>query len=189
MKSLFYTTLEKNPIIAAIKNDVECDCCCKMENIELVFVLYGDVCNIKEIVKKLHDAKKKVMVHVDLIEGFSNKEIIVDFIKDYTLANGIISTKPAMIRRAKELSLYTVQRVFILDSMSYENIEKLVALSQPDCMEILPGLMPKIIKKIVQKINVPLVVGGLINDKEDVVAALEAGAICVSTTNSHVWQM
>jgi len=37
--------------------------------------------------------------------------------------------------------------------------------------------------------KVPIIAGGLISEKEDVVAALSAGAISVSTTNVNVWKM
>ena len=39
------------------------------------------------------------------------------------------------------------------------------------------------------KAKVPVLTGGLIADKEDVLAALEAGATAISTTNQAVWDM
>ena len=35
----------------------------------------------------------------------------------------------------------------------------------------------------------PIIAGGLISDKESVMAALSAGAIAVSSTNHGVWEM
>lgn len=35
----------------------------------------------------------------------------------------------------------------------------------------------------------PVLAGGLIADKEDVMAALRAGAMAISTTNQQVWLM
>ena len=106
-----------------------------------------------------------------------------------TSADGIISTKPALIKRARELSLYTTLRVFVLDSMAFENIEKQMSVARPDIIEILPGLMPKVIRRVCRLVKVPVIAGGLISDKEDVMAALSAGAISVSTTNQKVWLM
>lgn len=59
----------------------------------------------------------------------------------------------------------------------------------PDAVEILPGLMPKIIKKLCSTVNVPIIAGGLISDKEDVMNALTAGAVAISVTNQRVWFM
>ena len=73
--------------------------------------------------------------------------------------------------------------------MSYENITKQIANAKPDMLEILPGLMPKIIKRVTNTSKVPVIAGGLISDKEDVLNALSAGAISVSSTNPAMWRM
>ena len=113
----------------------------------------------------------------------------MDFIKSNTETDGIISTKPALIKRARELSLHTTLRIFILDSMAFENIERQMAAARPDLIEILPGLMPKVIRRVCKLVKIPVIAGGLISDKEDVMAALSAGAISVTTTNHKVWRM
>lgn len=155
----------------------------------MVFILFGDICNISAIVGQIKESDKVAMVHIDLITGLSSKEVAVDFIRNNTSADGIISTKPALIKRARELSLYTTLRVFVLDSMAFENIEKQMSVARPDIIEILPGLMPKVIRRVCRLVKVPVIAGGLISDKEDVMAALSAGAISVSTTNQKVWLM
>ena len=58
-----------------------------------------------------------------------------------------------------------------------------------DLIEVLPGIMPKIIKHIAGRAAVPVIAGGLISEKEDVMRALDAGAIAISTTNQAVWKM
>ena len=73
--------------------------------------------------------------------------------------------------------------------MAYQNIEKECVKVRPDIIEGLPGLMPKVIRKIAKSIRIPVIAGGLISEKEDVMAALDAGAISVSTTNPSVWEM
>ena len=98
------------------------------------------------------------MVHVDLISGLSPKEVSVEYLKEHTEADGIISTKPSLIKKAKELGMYTILRYFLLDSMAFENIRQQQHIVRPDF-------------------------------KEDVMAALSAGAIAVSSTNHQVWKM
>ena len=77
----------------------------------------------------------------------------------------------------------------MLDSMSFENIPKQLNYVKPDALEILPGLIPTISRRVSNTTKVPIIAGGLISEKEDVVAALSAGAISVSTTNVNVWKM
>ena len=92
------------------------------------------------------------------------------------------------IRRAKELGLAAILRVFLLDSIALESLDKIPA-NLPDCLDLLPGAMPKILRRVCAKAKVPVLTGGLIADKEDVLAALEAGATAISTTNQAVWDM
>ncbi|SDI25963.1 glycerol uptake operon antiterminator [Pseudobutyrivibrio sp. 49] len=188
----FIEKLEANPVIAAIKDDKGLEKAIKTE-CEIIFILYGDVCTIPGIVQRIKSADKIAMVHLDLITGLNNtKEISVDFIKNNTQADGIITTKGNLIGRAKELGLYTVLRYFVIDSMALVNIEKQDrhGISQPDVIEILPGIvLPKIIKRVNKASRVPVLAGGLIGDKDDVMNALNNGVLAVSTTNEEVWEL
>ena len=96
--------------------------CCSLENIRVIFILFGDVCSIREIV--------------------------VEFIQRNTEADGIISTKSALIKKGRELELFTILRYFLLDSMAYENIRQQQHTVKPDFIEVLPGVMPKVIEKV-----------------------------------------
>lgn len=189
MKQNIRDLMEANPIIAAVKSMEGLDVCLAVGGVKIVFLLFGDVCNIGEIVKRVQNSGRIAMVHVDLIGGLSSKEVAIDFLAHTVHADGIISTKPTMLKRAKELSLYTVLRIFMLDSMAFENLEKQVDTARPDVIEILPGLMPKIIKRVTRSVRIPVIAGGLIAEKEDVMEALGMGAISISTTNTDVWKM
>ncbi|WP_305767328.1 glycerol-3-phosphate responsive antiterminator [Candidatus Epulonipiscium viviparus] len=180
--------LEEAPIIAAVK---DWDGLEKAQTapVNVVFVLFGDVCNIGKIIKRLKAAGKFVVVHLDLIEGLESKPISVQFLKETTQVNGIISTKISVITAAHKLGLTTVMRFFVLDSLSVENIKKQTKTRCIDFVEILPGIAPKIIKKLVKELSIPLITGGLISDKEDVITALQQGALALSTTNSDIWEL
>lgn len=185
----FVQKIENTPIIAAIKDDKGLEVCLKTD-IEVIFVLYGDVCTIPDIIKKIKDANKVAMVHIDLIGGLSAKDVAVDYIKNNTMADGIITTKTNLIAHAKEIGLNTILRYFVLDSMALVSIENHAkpGVTQPDVIEIIPGVVvPKIIKRIDKISKVPVMAGGLITDKEDVMNALSSGAIAISTTNQDVW--
>ena len=102
MNQNFYEAVEDNPIIAAVKSMEDVEECCKHDDIRVIFILFGDVCSIGSIVKTIRDAGKIAMVHMDLISGLSPKEIAVEFIKEQTEADGIISTKPSLIKKAHD---------------------------------------------------------------------------------------
>lgn len=186
MKKEFKEALEDSPIITAIKDDDGLLKCIESDS-RIVFILYGDIITIPDIVAKVKSAGKIAMIHIDLISGLSSKEIAVDFLKKYTEADGIITTKPALIKHARELGFYTILRLFLLDSMAYENIDKQVKSARPDVIEVLPAPMPKIVKKVCKLSPIPVIAGGLVSDKEDVMTLLQAGATSISTTDSKVW--
>lgn len=186
MKKEFKEAIEDSPIIAAIKNEEGLKKCLSSES-HVIFILYGDICTISDIVDQVKSSGKIAMVHIDLILGLSSKEISVDFIKKYTKADGIITTKPALIKRAKELGMNTILRLFAIDSMAYSNIEHQLRTAKPDLIEVLPALMPKVLAKVCKLSSVPVIAGGLVSDKEDVMALLQAGVVSISSTNETIW--
>lgn len=189
MEQRLFECMEANPVIAAIKNDEGLDACCSCTDIRVVFTLYGDIITIPHIVSRIKETGKIVIVHIDLIAGLNGREVIVDYIRKNTLADGIISTRPSLIRRGRELNMVTILRSFLLDSLALENLRKQIEQARPDVVEILPGLMPEMIAKVRQMVSIPVVAGGLISQKKDVLAALSAGAISISSTNPEVWKM
>lgn len=182
----FREAIENTPIIPAVKDEESLEVCLKSDS-SVIFILFGDICSIADIVERIKEKGKLAMVHMDLIAGLGSKEVSVDYIKKRTRADGIITTKPILVKRAKELGLDAVLRFFIIDSMALANLSRQTREARPDCIEVLPGVMPKVIRKITKENKIPLIAGGLIADKEDVCNALDAGAVAVSATNTKIW--
>lgn len=186
-KEIFLLATEKCPVIPEIKNDEWLEAL-PISDSELAYILYGDICTIADIVDKVKAMGKKAIVHIDLITGLSSKEISVDFIKKYTRADGIVSMKPALIRRANDLGLFTIQRFYMIDGLTYANVAKNVRNSNPDVVEFMPVCITKLIRYLIELIDKPIIVSGLTQDSEDVLNALKAGALAVATTNKGVWE-
>ena len=181
-QAAFEEAIQEAPVIAAVKNDMGLAHALRSE-CAAVFILYGTILDVKRI----KAAGKLAFVHADLIEGLSNRgEIAVDFLAEATKADGIISTRPNLIHHAKELGLITVQRFFLLDSISFENVVR--QSSHADVIDILPGAMPDVIRRLSQRVTQPLIASGLLTDKRDVCGALAAGAVAVSTTSEELWE-
>lgn len=128
--------LQDCPVIAALKSDAVW----KRRSgatARPYFFLYGTILNIASHVERVKQTGKIVFVHADLIEGLTARDITADFIAQNTQADGIISTRPNIIRRAKALGLLTIQRFFLFDSLSFENV--LRQSSNADAVDLLPG--------------------------------------------------
>lgn len=180
--------LADNPIIAGIRDDedLESSLCSKAH---IVFVLYGNIITIKDIVNKLVQNGKKVFVHLDMIGGLKADQAGVSFIKKYVNPYGIITTKAANIKFGKQEGLITIQRMFIVDSLSFKTGIKSIRESAPDAIEVMPGISTEIVCRMKKKVTLPIIAGGLISQKDDIYKALDAGAVAISTTCRNLWNM
>lgn len=189
LRDFFYDCTGEYPVIPGVKNDEWLESAVRSDR-EIVYVLYGNICNIRDIVARLKAAGKFVLVHIDLITGLAPKDICVDFIRKFTEADGIISTKAHLIKRANEIGLFTVQRFFMIDQLTYDNVKRNVRDTDPDVVEMMPAGLEKMIRYAVEEVEGrPLIASGLVLDKSDVTKALAAGAIAVSTTNREMWNV
>ncbi len=187
MKNILAEKLKKSSVIAAVKDlegiDEAINSTC-----DIIFLLSGSIFNLKDIVKKVKAENKMIFIHVDLLDGFSKDAVALKYIYEEIGPDGIISTKNSQLKAAKSLGFLTVQRIFIIDSLSIDTAIKASQMINPDAIEIMPGIMPKIIKKMSDELDVPVIAGGLISDKEEIVKALESGAHGASTSAKQLWR-
>ena len=118
------------PVIAAVKNEQDLAAALESE-CEVVFFLFGTILSLAGLVQRVKAAGKVALVHADLVEGLGNREVAVDALKALCGPDGIISTRPQLVRRARHLKLITVQRAFILDSMSVSSLAADLASPTP----------------------------------------------------------
>ena len=183
-----FDQLQNNPVVAAVGNEEELSLALKSD-CRVIFLLMGNVLDIGSLTKRVHESGKLCVIHLDLIEGYSNKDIAVDALQRETGAEGIISTRGALIKRAKQLGMAAIQRGFMLDSRSLASFEAQIQQSKPDFVEILPGLLPKVIATLKSRVDIPIIAGGFIHEKEDVFAAISAGALAVSASSPRIWSL
>ena len=177
--------LESDPVIAAVTDEKWEDAVASPA--QVIFYLSADLLTVKDRLAQAHDAGKFVMVHIDLAEGIGKDRAGIRYLAQCGV-DGIISTKAQMIRYAKEQSLITVQRFFALDSKGMESIEEMLRNTNPHLMEIMPGVIGKAIRRF-GKSGIPVIAGGLIETKQEVLEALSCGAAAVSTGKKELWYL
>lgn len=176
---------EFNPVIAAVRNDCEIEKTLESD-VDIVFHLAPSLFTLCDIVKKIHEKNKKIFIHIDLADGIGKDRSGIIFAKNAGV-DGIISTKFGMIKEAKEAGLVTVQRFFIIDSHSVDTTIEALKKSKPDMIEIMPGVVTKIVKNLKSKISVPIIAGGLIEEKSEIYDVLNCGASAISTGKNELW--
>ncbi len=183
--SALLNCLEENPIIAAVNDDAFEAAIASPA--QVVFYLSADILSVKDQIQKVHDAGKYVLVHIDLAVGIGKDRAGIQYLAKCGV-DGIISTKAQLIRFAKEQDLFSVQRFFALDSKGMESIEEMLRNTNPNLMEIMPGVIGKAISKFSGG-YVPVIAGGLVQTKQEVMEALRCGATAVSTGCKELWYL
>lgn len=185
-KEFFLEATEIAPVIPAANDEERLEKALKTES-PMIYILYGDICNIAGIVARVQAAGKKAIVHVDLINGLATKEIAMDFMAQYVHPDGVISMKSNLIAHANTLGFLTIQRFYLMDVLTYRNVEKHIKIADPDIVEFMPAGLTKAMGYLMKNVDRPVVASGLVLDKQDVMEVLKIGAVAVSTTNMDVW--
>lgn len=184
----FKSVLLRNPVIPAVKNDATLKRFLSSTN-EVVFILYGDILSLNERVDAVIAHGKIPFVHLDMVQGLASNAIVMDyFYKHFGRSCGVITTKGSMAKKALEHGIRVVQRYFMLDSLSVESAIEGMTKVRTDAIEIMPGIIPRVIHQLSQKNAVPIIAGGLIQTELDVEKILAAGAISVSTSKTELWR-
>ncbi|MDL4840365.1 glycerol-3-phosphate responsive antiterminator [Aquibacillus rhizosphaerae] len=175
-------------VLPAVKNMKDFEQLLKSDHEYLVF-LETRISQIGNIIKYAKKSNKKVIVHADLIQGLKNDEYGVEFLVQNVKVDGIISTRGNVISIAKKSNILAIQRLFVLDSHALERNLDMINKTKPDYIEVLPGLVPKIIREVYDNTKLPVIAGGLIRTEEDVRNALDGGAKAVTTSNGDLWNL
>lgn len=183
-----YDLLEAHPIIAAVRDEIGLKAALKSP-VAIVFLLDATLSNLKERVKQIEDVQKLAFVHLEMVAGLSKDPAALEFIKAEVRPSGILTTKPNLIQAAKNLGLATIQRLFILDSLSIQTGLKMIQGNHPDLMEIMPGIIPKVIPEIKRNCQIPIIAGGMISAKEEIIELLRVGVMAVSTSRADLWSL
>lgn len=172
-------------IIAAVRNEQELKEALNC-SVKLIFCLNPHIMTLRETIDAVHKAQKKIFLHIDLAEGIGKDKEGLLYVKSQGV-DGIISTRSNIIKAAREVGLFAIQRFFIVDSHSVDTTVESIKASKADMIEIMPGIVTKVIADLKERLNIPLIAGGLIENKKEVEQASCSGAWAVSTSKQELW--
>lgn len=186
MKPDLYECWASQKIIPAVRTPEDLQAACQSEW-PAVFLLTGDLLTVENYVGQLLRAGKLVFLHVDFITGLGGDPIVMKFIAEKVRPTGIISTKSHFVKHAKKNGLMAIQRIFLIDTSALEHGIQNIEQSGPDAVEVMPALIPRVIRDLKSRISLPIIAGGLIRDRSEIDTALQAGAVAVSMGDKRVW--
>ena len=177
--------MSRKIIIAADSNERDMDNALESA-VSTIFDLSPNILTLEETVNNVHKAEKKIFLHMDLAEGIGRDKTGLQYVKQKGV-DGIISTRVNIIKAAREVGLFTVQRFFIVDSQSVNTTLEGIKASKPDMIEIMPGIATKVIMDLKTKLNIPIIAGGMIESRMEIRDAFQSGATAVSTSKRELW--
>lgn len=187
MDALQYA-LKKKPIIASITRDSDFTEVLQ-STANVAFFLNSDILTLSSMVNALHAAGKLSFVHLDLMTGIARDSSGIKFLAEHIGIDGIVTTRTNLISMAKQHQLITIQRSFILDSVSIDQTIKIMQDSRPDAVELLPGLvLPSVMHLLQKRRQSPIIAGGLLSTQAHVRDVLQSGCIGVSTSSASLWK-
>lgn len=188
-KNQLLKLLQDHPVIPSLRREEQLPLLLK-SNARVALLSSGSIFNIESYVRELHRADKVALVHIDLIDGLGRDAAAVRFLKEKAGADGIVTPNRHLISEGRKEQLITIHRLFAHDSPSLETGLKVLQMSNPDFIEVLPGMMaPRVIPFLRRHFSHPIMGAGLVKTPEEVMAILEAGAVAVNTSAEALWNL
>ena len=180
--------LEKSPVIPAARSP-ESVARAAQTSAAAIFLLGGSILTLPDMVRIAHECEKRVFIHLDLAEGLGRDETAARWWVENLHADGVISTRPSLLKAASEVGAITIQRLFLMDSSSFEHGKRMLRNTPPDMAEVLPGIAPKAIRQLCEALNKPVIAGGLVTEPKEIALALQAGASAVAVGDERLWNL
>ena len=178
--------LETRPVIAAVR-DPDGNRLAIESPVAAIFLLGVSIMELPDMVRNAKAGGKRVFLHIDLAEGLGRDDAAVRWCVEQLGVDGLISTRPGLLKLASELGAITIQRLFLMDSSSFEHGKRLLRNTPPDMAEVLPGIAPKAVRQLCEALDKPVIAGGLVTEPREIALALQAGALAVSAGDSKLW--
>lgn len=178
-------TMKSSGVVAAVKDEKGFRNALS-SRASVVFLLKSELLTVGETVERAHAAGKKILVHVDLTEGIGKDEAAIRYIAERVKPDGVITTRPNIVKCAKACGLYTVFRVFLIDTQGLDSALSNADKLRPDAVELMPGLIPSLVGRFLAPSRA-VIAGGLITTREQATAAIKAGAVAASTSDPELW--
>lgn len=154
-----------------------------------VNLMIGHIGNIEEYIYRLHEADKQVYAHIEMIAGLGRDSHSIAYLCDKFKADGIVTTKSGAVTAARQAGIKSIQRIFAIDTAAINTAIRMINATNPDEVELMPGLMPRVTRELKAMIKQPLIVGGLIRHQHEITEALASGADYISSGDPQIWDL
>ncbi len=152
----------------------------------IVFVLRADGLQLRPLVTSVHAAGKLVAVHLDLIDGVRPDRAGVRWL-GHAGADAVISSHGQLMPAIRHEGMVAIHRLLLVRRGLLDAALAATSRSGADIVEVLPGVILPEVRALMPSLDVPLLAGGFIRNEAQARAALEAGAVGVTTSAENLW--
>src|SRR5436305_7009843 len=153
-----------------------------------IFFLRAPAFHLGPLVWAVQARGKMAFVHIDLIAGLGKDRAGIAFLAREIGVNGIITSHSALVAAAKAERVIAIQRLLLYDDLALPSALAALDHARPDIVEVLPGVIfPLVVDRIRARVPLPIIVGGFVTEPEQRNAALERGAVAISTGTTSLW--
>jgi glycerol uptake operon antiterminator len=180
-------TFKRMPVAAVISRAEELPRALA-STVPAVFFVRAPAFHLGPLVWSVQARGKAAFVHIDLIAGLGKDRAGIAFLAREIGVNGIITSHSALVAAAKAERVIAMQRLLLHDDLAVPPALTALEHARPDIVEVLPGVIfPLVVDQIRARVGLPIIVGGFISQPQQRDAALERGAVAVSSSAAELW--
>ncbi len=149
----------------------------------------ADLADILGRLKKGPLAHLPIMLHIDLLAGLSSDDAGLRYLAGLGQIDGIITVRPHMVAAARKQDLASILLLFLQDGRAVDRGLHIVEQSEPDLIELVPGVAALEVLPQFANVPMPRIAGGLIRTADLARRLIDAGCDAVSTSTADLWQL
>ena len=189
-----YTPPDAAAFIARIAADRRCAAITADEQVDealqsrapVIFLLRGNGLHVGPLVRRIHAAGKLVAVHVDLVGGLRADRASVAWLATAGV-DAVISSHGQLMAPVRHEGMTAIHRLLLTRRSQLDTAVAAIGRSDPNIVEILPGVILPSVVNLLPDFRVPVLAGGFVRTEDDVAAVVAAGALGVTTSSRALW--
>lgn len=143
--------------------------------------------DVAQLAQACSEADRFLFLNVDNCAGLAQDRRGVDHVQRVGVT-AILSTRASLVQHANSIGMITMQKVFVTDRSTLPRSINSIEHSKPDLTQLMPWpVLSRVPPEVLRQLGA-FVAAGFVQNRDDVVEALQQGAAAVSTSESKLWQ-
>lgn len=179
------SVLRDNPVIGVLFGEDNLEQFCANAT-RFSFIASLPLVRVAEVYTRLAQASTLPLLNVDSIQGLTANADGLEYLKAVGVS-GIVSTHAQVVNKAAGMQMLAVQKVFVTDRSNLKRAAATVKSSRAHFVQLMPWPVVPYLEPEFLRLLGPFIVAGFVSSESDIRAALDLGALAVSTSQQELW--